>query len=94
MGYTLPSACIPSGNMAAIISPTSLPKAAPVHHSTDTATSYFKKFLLLQAKPAEKNILFTDEENWHEGSARNRHGGGHSGHPELKRGQSLLGKSS
>lgn len=33
MGYTLPSACMPSGNMAAMISPTSLPNAAPDGHT-------------------------------------------------------------
>lgn len=33
MGYTLPSAWMPSGNVAAMISPTSLPNAAPVSHT-------------------------------------------------------------
>lgn len=52
MGYTLPSACIPSGNMAAMISPTSLPNAAPVGH-TQTQQEVIR--LLMQEKSSESS---------------------------------------
>lgn len=57
MGYTLPSACMPSGNMDAMISPTSLPNAAPVRHTQIQHTVILRRNLE-NIETLEKNSRF------------------------------------
>lgn len=85
MGYTLPLACMPSGNIVAMTSPTSRPNAAPVSHTQTEGDIWRGSFSPSPwRREKTKSIPLTNKKHWHEGAAGNRHGGGHSGHPELR----------
>lgn len=75
---------MPSGNMAAMISPTNLPKPAPVSQSQTQNDAYPLRCKLRSNQGKNIDYLYTNKKDRHEGSTWDRHGGGYSRHPELK----------